>query len=70
MFIHPQFERREGSGWFRHFCGVSERTREGSNLCHEMIETGVISLEGDPKVALVFGPDERAPASGAMLVLL
>ena len=29
------------------FAGVGERTREGNDLYHEMIESGVIDLEGD-----------------------
>ncbi|KAH9010646.1 ATPase beta subunit [Lactarius pseudohatsudake] len=36
------------------FVGVGERTCEGNDLYHEMIETGIINLEGDSKVALVF----------------
>ncbi|KAF8917486.1 ATP synthase F1 beta subunit [Mucidula mucida] len=36
-------------GGFSIFCGVGERTREGNDLYHEMIETGVINLEGDSK---------------------
>ncbi|KIK20206.1 hypothetical protein PISMIDRAFT_13167 [Pisolithus microcarpus 441] len=35
--------------------GVGECTREGNDLYHEMIETGVINLEGDSNIALVFG---------------
>ncbi len=50
-------------GGYSVFTGVGERTREGNDLYHEMIETGVINLEGDSKVALVFGSDERAPWS-------
>ncbi|KAH9016302.1 hypothetical protein EDB84DRAFT_1567278 [Lactarius hengduanensis] len=33
-------------------CCVGERTCEGNDLYHEMIETGIINLEGDSKVAL------------------
>ncbi len=32
--------------------GVGERTREGNDLYHEMIETGVINLEGDSRSLL------------------
>ncbi|KIK12594.1 hypothetical protein PISMIDRAFT_120631 [Pisolithus microcarpus 441] len=38
---------------FSIFCG-SERTCEGNDLYHEMIETGVINLEGNSNIALVF----------------
>jgi len=38
--------------------GVGERTREGNDLYREMIETGVVNLEGDSKVALVFHDEE------------
>lgn len=34
-------------GGFSVFTGVGERTREGNDLYHEMIETGVIALEND-----------------------
>ena len=37
------------------FTGVGERTREGNDLYHEMQETGVIQLDGESKVALIFG---------------
>ncbi|ORE12372.1 P-loop containing nucleoside triphosphate hydrolase protein, partial [Rhizopus microsporus] len=42
-------------GGYSIFCGVGERTREGNDLYHEMIQTGVIKLDGDSKCALVFG---------------
>lgn len=42
-------------GGFSVFTGVGERTREGNDLYREMKETGVINLEGESKVALVFG---------------
>ncbi|KAI6104274.1 mitochondrial F-ATPase beta subunit [Pisolithus sp. B1] len=35
--------------------GVSEHTCEGNDLYHEMIKTSVTNLEGNSKVALVFG---------------
>ena len=34
-------------GGYSVFAGVGERTREGNDLYHEMIETGVISLKDD-----------------------
>merc|ERR1712073_39984 len=44
-------------GGFSVFAGVGERTREGNDLYHEMIEGGVIRLEegAQSKCALVFG---------------
>ena len=57
----------------RHFLtnlqGVGERTREGNDLYHEMIETGVINLEGDSKVALVFGQMNEPPGARARVAL-
>ena len=41
-------------GGYSVFAGVGERTREGNDLYHEMIESGVISLKDDKsKVGLV-----------------
>jgi F-type H+-transporting ATPase subunit beta len=51
------------------FSGVGERTREGNDLYHEMIETGVINLEGDSKVALVFGQMNEPPGARARVAL-
>src|SRR2546421_12291391 len=42
-------------GGYSVFTGVGERTREGNDLYHEMQETSVIQLDGESKVALVFG---------------
>ena len=43
------------------FAGVGERTREGNDLYHEMLDSGVIKVDGPgSKVALVYRPDERA----------
>ena len=33
-------------GGYSVFAGVGERTREGNDLYHEMIESGVIDLKG------------------------
>ena len=35
-----------GSGGYSVFAGVGERTREGNDLYHEMISSGIIDLEG------------------------
>jgi F-type H+-transporting ATPase subunit beta len=56
------------------FAGVGERTREGNDFYHEMIESGVIDLEtsSNSKGGDGVRPDERAagqsPARGAHLV--
>merc|ERR1712183_279867 len=43
-------------GGYSVFAGVGERTREGNDLYHEFMETGVINLEDNTsKVALVYG---------------
>ncbi|KAN0105194.1 P-loop containing nucleoside triphosphate hydrolase protein, partial [Russula decolorans] len=47
-------------GGFSIFCGVGERTCEGNDLYHEMIETGVINLEGDSQGRSRFRTDEQA----------
>jgi len=56
-------------GGYSVFCGVGERTREGNDLYHEMQETGVIQLEGDSKVALVFGQMNEPPGARARVPL-
>jgi len=47
------------------FGGVGERTREGNDLYMEMKESGVIaeSIEGDSKVALVYGQMNEPPGA-------
>ncbi|POV98382.1 hypothetical protein PSHT_14047 [Puccinia striiformis] len=57
-------------GGYSVFCGVGERTREGNDLYHEMIETGVIQLENDKsKAALVFGQMNEPPGARARVAL-
>lgn len=56
-------------GGFSIFTGVGERTREGNDLYHEMIETGVINLEGESKAALVFGQMNEPPGARARVAL-
>ncbi len=51
------------------FAGVGERTREGNDLYHEMIDSGVINLEGESKVALVFGQMNEPPGARARVAL-
>ncbi|KAF2196705.1 alpha-glucan branching enzyme [Delitschia confertaspora ATCC 74209] len=56
-------------GGFSVFTGVGERTREGNDLYHEMQETSVIQLDGDSKVALVFGQMNEPPGARARVAL-
>jgi F-type H+-transporting ATPase subunit beta len=57
-------------GGYSVFVGVGERTREGNDLYHEMIESGVIDLEGDKsKVALVYGQMNEPPGARARVAL-
>ncbi len=52
------------------FAGVGERTREGNDLYHEMVDAGVIKLDGgDSKVALVFGQMNEPPGARARVGL-
>ena len=53
------------------FAGVGERTREGNDLYHEMIELGVINLEdlSQSKVALVYGQMNEPPGARARVGL-
>jgi F-type H+-transporting ATPase subunit beta len=47
------------------FAGVGERTREGNDFYHEMIEAGVVKLDNLPesKVAMVFGQMNEPPGN-------
>ena len=56
-------------GGYSVFAGVGERTREGNDLYHEMIESEVIKLDGDSKVALVFGQMNEPPGARARVAL-
>merc|ERR1711942_231938 len=57
-------------GGFSVFAGVGERTREGNDLCYEMIEGGVISLKDKTsKVALVYGQMNEPPGARARVAL-
>merc|ERR1712216_994696 len=60
----------KGHGGFSVFAGVGERTREGNDLYHEMIEGGVISLKDKTsKVALVYGQMNEPPGARARVAL-
>jgi F-type H+-transporting ATPase subunit beta len=57
-------------GGFSVFAGVGERTREGNDLYHEMIESGVIKLDGPgSKAALVYGQMNEPPGARARVAL-
>ena len=58
-------------GGYSVFAGVGERTREGNDLYHEMIESGVIKTEGDDesKAALVYGQMNEPPGARSRVAL-
>jgi F-type H+-transporting ATPase subunit beta len=63
----------KGHGGVSVFAGVGERTREGNDLYHEMVDAGVIKLgenttEGS-KVALVYGQMNEPPGARARVAL-
>ena len=60
----------KGHGGYSVFAGVGERTREGNDLYHEMIESGVIDLEGNnSKAALVYGQMNEPPGARSRVAL-
>ena len=58
-------------GGFSVFAGVGERTREGNDLYHEMIDANVIRLDDLPKsqVALIYGQMNEPPGARARVAL-
>jgi F-type H+/Na+-transporting ATPase subunit beta len=57
-------------GGYSVFAGVGERTREGNDLYHEMMESGVITEEGPgSKAALVYGQMNEPPGARARVGL-
>jgi F-type H+/Na+-transporting ATPase subunit beta len=57
-------------GGYSVFAGVGERTREGNDLYHEMIESGVINPGGaGSKAALVYGQMNEPPGARARVGL-
>lgn len=57
-------------GGYSVFAGVGERTREGNDLYHEMIESGVIKLDAEgSKAALVYGQMNEPPGARARVGL-
>ena len=60
----------KGHGGYSVFTGVGERTREGNDLYNEMIESGVIDLEGNKsKTVLVYGQMNEPPGARARVAL-
>jgi len=65
----------KGHGGFSVFAGVGERTREGNDLFHEMIESGVIiqkdgkTVPADSKASLVYGQMNEPPGARARVAL-
>jgi len=53
------------------FAGVGERTREGNDLYHEMIESGVINIDNleESKIALVYGQMNEPPGARMRVAL-
>ena len=57
-------------GGYSVFAGVGERTREGNDLYHEMVESGVITPNGKgSKAALVYGQMNEPPGARARVGL-
>jgi len=60
-------------GGYSVFAGVGERTREGNDLYYEMIESGVIKIDGDDttgsRCALVYGQMNEPPGARARVGL-
>ena len=58
-------------GGFSVFAGVGERSREGNDLYHEMIDSGVIDPKGPDKskVALVYGQMNEPPGARMRVAL-
>lgn len=58
-------------GGYTVFAGVGERTREGNDLYHEMIDSSIINLEKleDSKVSLVYGQMNEPPGARARVAL-
>merc|ERR1711939_101270 len=65
----------KGHGGYSVFAGVGERTREGNDLYHEMIESGVIIQKDGKtdcsasKAALVYGQMNEPPGARARVAL-
>lgn len=58
-------------GGYTVFAGVGERTREGNDLYHEMIDSSIINLDKleESKVSLVYGQMNEPPGARARVAL-
>ncbi len=58
-------------GGYSVFAGVGERTREGNDLYHEMIDSGIINEEDltKSKVSLIYGQMNESPGARARVAL-
>ncbi|HIJ85829.1 MAG: ATP synthase F1 subcomplex beta subunit [Magnetococcales bacterium] len=61
----------QGHGGYSVFAGVGERTREGNDLYHEMIDSKVINPKNykESKTALVYGQMNEPPGARARVAL-
>jgi F-type H+-transporting ATPase subunit beta len=59
----------KGHGGYSVFAGVGERTREGNDLYHEMMDSGVINPDGESKAALIYGQMNEPPGARARVGL-
>ncbi len=60
----------KGHGGYSVFAGVGERSREGNDLYHEMIDSGIIKTDSPgSKVALVYGQMNEPPGARARVAL-
>ncbi|MBK8724476.1 MAG: F0F1 ATP synthase subunit beta [Holophagaceae bacterium] len=61
----------KGHGGYSVFAGVGERTREGNDLWHEMMDSGVIDKAdlSKSKVALIYGQMTEPPGARARVAL-
>lgn len=57
-------------GGYSVFAGVGERTREGNDLYHEMIDSGVVKIDEEgSKAALIYGQMNEPPGARARVAL-
>ena len=59
----------KGHGGYSVFAGVGERTREGNDLYHEMMDSKIIDHDGQSRVSLVFGQMNEPPGARARVAL-
>lgn len=56
-------------GGYSVFVGVGERSREGNDMYHDMINAGVIKLDGESKTSLIYGQMNDPPGARARVAL-